>query len=729
MAELIPFPFGKLVTRMFRELEKKESIFDLPAKKFFLGERDRDFSVKFHHKIASSPLGPASGPQSQMAQNLVLCWLGGSRIMELKTVQILDELKIPRPCIDMQTVGYNVEWSQELKVQQSLEEYVKGAMLIKILSSSGKLKLAPGFEKVIFDLSIGYDFQGIRSEKVQSYIRGMQHATPTIDKLRSEIPEEYREFRNLDFDPCISDTMTLSTFHGCPPDEIEKIIDFCLKQNRLHCIIKLNPVLLGKKRTRELFNEVLGYQEIHIPDQAFDADTQWNQAVEMAGRLSETAKSLGLGFGVKFSNTLIVENHRNFFPKSEKVMYLSGTPLHVLAMNLVLEWRKVFGADATISFAAGMDRFNFPDAVSLGLTPLTTCSDLLKTGGYQRQAGYFEELTKKMEQAKASTIGDFILRAHGQGKSALMQMAEIEPHFIQLAELLNSDLPILPAVIALAKNSGKSEDWGKNLYEQWVKKTALLNTFVVVPQITAHPRYSQKENVAVPRKTGTKLSLFNCITCDKCVPVCPNDANFTYTLPQIEIPIKKIQWQGGKWQEKEDGKLVFNKKHQIANFQDFCNECGNCDVFCPEDGGPYVMKPRFFGGLETWKKMNQLDGFYLERQNKQQKIWGRFQGKEYFLELHPLESRQASPQCHSGSAAPVRLDSTGEFHRVSENGEALFKGEGFSVKIELKDDKVKEIVIEEESTATMEIDLTYFHILRWLAKAIFSENEINYANL
>ena len=38
-------------------------------------------------------------------------------------------------------------------------------------------------------------------------------------------------------------------------------------------------------------------------------------------RLGVTADQLGLGFGVKFSNTLIVENHRSFFPESEKEMY------------------------------------------------------------------------------------------------------------------------------------------------------------------------------------------------------------------------------------------------------------------------------------------------------------------------------------------------------------------------------------------------------------------------
>ena len=45
-----------------------------------------------------------------------LAWLAGGRIMELKTVQVQDDLDIPRPCIHVPNVGFNVEWSQELRV-------------------------------------------------------------------------------------------------------------------------------------------------------------------------------------------------------------------------------------------------------------------------------------------------------------------------------------------------------------------------------------------------------------------------------------------------------------------------------------------------------------------------------------------------------------------------------------------------------------------------------------
>src|SRR5512134_3697145 len=242
MAVLAPYPFAALVRRMFRELEHKQSIFDLPARSFVVGDPERDFGVQFHGRRAATPFGPAAGPQSQLAQNIVLSWLAGGRIIELKTVQINDHLQIPRPCIDMQTVGFNVEWSQELRLEESLEEYVKAAMLIRILAASGKLRMSHDFGETVFDMSVGYDLAGITSDRVQAFIRGMLDASDVVERLRHQIPEEYRHYRDLPYPTRISDTLTLSTFHGCPADEIERIIDHLLREHRLHCIVKLNPM-------------------------------------------------------------------------------------------------------------------------------------------------------------------------------------------------------------------------------------------------------------------------------------------------------------------------------------------------------------------------------------------------------------------------------------------------------------------------------------------------------
>ena len=681
MAELIPYPFAALIERMFSELESADSIFDLPSKSFFLGREGRDYSVPFHDKRAPTPLGPASGPQTQMAQNLVLSWLCGCRILELKTVQILDELEIPRPCIDMETIGYNVEWSQELKLEQSLHEYVKGAMLIEILKASGKLKMAPGFGEVIYDMSVGYDLKGIQTERVQDYIRGMKDASAVVEHYRKQIPDRFSQFRDLDFPTNLSNSLTLSTFHGCPPDEIERIIDFLLNEHSLNCIIKLNPTLLGEERVRELLQGVMGYEAVNVPSKAFQTDTSWDQAQGFVQRLGVTADQLGLGFGVKFSNTLIVENHRSFFPESEKEMYLSGPPLHVLATNLVDRFRDRFGDHYPISFSAGIDRKNFADAVAIGLTPITSCSDLLKAGGYSRATTYFRELDSRMDRLGVNTIPDYIIKAYGNAEQALSECGKNA-----------EDSKIDECRKALEEGTSLLEAAGENLYGRWLSQCKLLNTQTYAENATLDQRYALVKNSKPPTKVGSMLELFDCLTCDKCIPVCPNDANFMLSIPPEQVPVKTLTFEDGSWSVEESGKLVLEKKHQIANFADFCNECGNCDIFCPEDGGPYVLKPRFFGSRESFREFSNHDGFFIERNNGGDTVLARFSQDEYESTLM--------------------------------NGEVQFSGPGFNIRFSA-DDPEKTVSGEAETS----VDLTRYEIMEKIRWGILESGHVNYASV
>ncbi len=636
MAVLTPYPFGLLVDRMVRELDRKAAIFDLPARKFFLGDPARDLTVHHHGRPAASPLAPAAGPHTQMAQNIVLSWLGGCRLFELKTVQVRDDLEIPRPCIDMATVGYNVEWSQELTVAESLEEYVKASMLIRILEASGRLALAPNFRDHVFDMSVGYDLAGIRSDKVQGFLRGMRDAGPVIDRLRAEIPAPYAAYRDLDFNPHLSDTLTLSTFHGCPPDEIERIVLFLLEDFGLHCTVKLNPTLLGKPDCLALLHDTLGYGDLTVPDQAFADDTRWDQAVAFSERLRARAAALGLGYGVKFTNTLIVENHRPFFPSSETVMYLSGPPLHVLAMELVKRWRGVFGDGLPISFSAGIDRRNFADAVALGLVPVSVCTDLLKAGGYGRAEALLRDLCQRMAAVGAGTIADYTRAMAGSGAADL-----------SAARLANTDRH--------------------------------------AAAIRSDPSYRAAANAKPPRKVDSTLVLFDCLTCDKCLPVCPNDANFTFRVPVRDIPVQHVRRTADGWTVETGDPLRLEKPHQIGNFADFCNDCGNCDVFCPELGGPYILKPRFFGSYAAWAAPGAGDGFHVTAGA----VHGRIGGRLY----------------HADVADPKRVG---------------FRGDGFALHFDPAD-----IPGSLGGTAESEVDLTPFHILRALHIGLLADDAVN----
>jgi putative selenate reductase len=682
MAELVPLPFGRLVARMLKELERDRAIFDLGVERFYRADPGRDLSVGFHGHRAATPLGPAAGPHSQLAQNIVLSFLGGARVIELKTVQIMDELRIPRPCIDVATVGYNVEWSQELKLEQSLEEYVKASMLLEILVASGALGLSPESARTIFDMSVGYDLAGIRSERVRAFIRGMMDAGPLVDRLRREIPAEHARYRDLPFTTRLSDTLTLSTFHGCPPDEIERIIDHLLHEHGLHCVVKLNPTLLGPAEARRIFHDALGYTE-RIPDEAFAKDTRWEQAVDFVRRLGDTARGLGLGFGVKLTNTLIVENYKSFFPESEQTMYLSGPPLHVLAMALVARFRDTFGDALPISFSAGIDRQNFADAVSLGLVPVTVCTDLLKPGGYGRMRYYFGDLGKRMVEFRARDLDGLGLRAQGQAETALDAVAG------------STDAETVAACRAALANGGDPRAAaGPELFARWLSEARVRGTRRYLEKILADPRYAAAANAKPPTKVGTKLWLFECLTCDKCIPVCPNDANFAYTLPKIEIPVVKLRPAGGGGLAREEGPpLRLEKKHQIATYADFCNECGNCDVFCPEDGGPYVLKPRFFGSEETFDRFSTHDGFFVQRGEGVDTVLGRFEGRAFRVEIRGEEAR--------------------------------FAGPGFDVRLSPSD---PEATLEGTIDPEAVIDLTYLRIMDWLRRGVLDGPGVNYVN-
>src|SRR5262245_54067599 len=203
MAELIPAPFADLVSRLYLEPKAQDSLFALPRRRWYVPEANRkhDLAVEFHGKLAGNAAGPAAGPHTQMAQNILLSYVAGARILELKTVQVNDRLTIGRPCIDMTNVGYNIEWSQELLVEQSLREYVAGSMLVHMFrfahDQANPVLRGPAGE-VIYDTSVGYDLAGIRSDKVQTFLRSMKDAGPHIEALRAQIPREYGSTRDLD---------------------------------------------------------------------------------------------------------------------------------------------------------------------------------------------------------------------------------------------------------------------------------------------------------------------------------------------------------------------------------------------------------------------------------------------------------------------------------------------------------------------------------------------------
>lgn len=403
-----PISGEQFVAWVFDELETKGGIFGIPRELFFTPAAQDRFAQELYGHALETPLGVAAGPHSQMAQNIIVAWLCGARFIELKTVQTLDEIEVSKPCIDMQDEGYNVEWSQELKVEQSFDEYVRAWVVIHALHRRlGFPGRAPG---VIFNVSVGYNMEGLLKPNMQWYLKHITDARDARDRYVELVARRCPEVRDIVIPSRVTDNVTLSTMHGCPPNEIEQISEYLINQWGLHTSVKLNPTLLGPERLRRILNKDLGFADVVVPDIAFEHDLKYADGLPMLKRLGECAAKKGVRFGVKLSNTLEVENHRDVFAKKEKMMYMSGRSLHAATVNLAAMLGEAFGGNLLMSFSAGADAFNLADVLACGVRSVTVCSDILKPGGYLRLRQYLENLAIAMEGAGARDLREFVCR-------------------------------------------------------------------------------------------------------------------------------------------------------------------------------------------------------------------------------------------------------------------------------------------------------------------------------
>jgi putative selenate reductase len=397
--------FEKLLQWLKKD-EQTDKIFGISKSLIFTPGADDVFRIKRYGKTLETPVGVAAGPHTQLSQNIVSAWLAGARYIELKTVQILDELTVTKPCINMVDEGYNCEWSQELKLDSSFDEYINALVAIHILRKKWgwDQDTDPGF---IFNMSVGYNLEGILSPGVQQFLDLMANAEPLIQNKLDRACAVFPEAKSLVIPSILSDNITISTMHGCPPDEIEKIGRYFIKERQLNTTIKLNPTLLGPEDLRSILNNGLGFDVI-VPDLAFEHDLKYEAGVTLIKKLMQTANEVGVEFNLKLTNTLETSNRDHLLPEKEQMLYMSGRPLHVISINLARKLQNEFNGDLDISFCAGVDCFNLPHVLGCGLSPVTVCSDILKPGGYARMAQYLFGVKTAFENKNAAGISEYI---------------------------------------------------------------------------------------------------------------------------------------------------------------------------------------------------------------------------------------------------------------------------------------------------------------------------------
>ena len=120
-----PLSFSHLMNWILREYRTTQSIFGVSK----LVRRGDGRALPIFDEKIETPFGPAAGPHTQLAQNIVAAYAAGCRFLELKTVQVVDgeDLSkcVSKPCITAGDECYNCEWSTELTVPQAFAEYVK----------------------------------------------------------------------------------------------------------------------------------------------------------------------------------------------------------------------------------------------------------------------------------------------------------------------------------------------------------------------------------------------------------------------------------------------------------------------------------------------------------------------------------------------------------------------------------------------------------------------------
>lgn len=493
---LAPASFASLLAWAIEGFARERTVFGLPKRSFWTGGAGYDLSVAVPGGRVATPLGVAAGPHTQLAHNLVVAWLAGARVLELKTVQVLDRLDVPRPCIDAPAEGYNVEWSQELRLEQSLEQYVSAWCLLHAIAPRvlGAEAAAHALAGTRFDASVGYDLAGIQSGNVARFLDGLTDASPSLARLRAELPAPLRSAWPEGVPARVIDTVTLSSFHGCPAGEIADLVEHLFARHDLNVVVKLNPTLLGFEEVEALLHGPLGWQHVVLDRSAFERDLQWDAAVGLLERLHAVALRHGRTLGVKLTNTLVVRNTRGHLPGDE--VYLSGAPLHPIAIRLAKRLADATGGTIPLSLSAGVNADNFAEAVACGFAPVTTCTDLLRPTGYRRLPRYLKALEADMARRAVNTVEDYVC-AHAAARGEV--------------------------------STG-------------VSAAALANLAVYAAAVATDARYGAAAN-AVPVVARAPLALVDCESCNQCTLVCPNGAFFDVASPtDSAATTREKQW-------------------------------------------------------------------------------------------------------------------------------------------------------------------------------------------
>jgi len=665
-----------VVGRAFREWERRRTLFDLPAAAFYRPRPGIDLRSKVWGQPAANPLGPAPGPHTQMAANIVTAYLAGARVFEWKSIRVSPRASAGRPSLEVGDAARFLDSGQDLGLEDMRREFVGASMLIDLLRETGVLDRATGGDTFaaadcVFDLSLQGDRRGLENPRLVAFVRACQDARGVVEELRARIPADLGIPAAVAFRTEIIRSATLLPPPRTSPADVEALATYVVRDLGLDVAIKLRPAALGFERCTLLLQESLGREAPALRREAFDGEPTLEDLAPVLRTLQARAQARGGQFSVKLLSALPVEGDTRRLP--ETAQWLAGRPLHVLALEALADLRDLVGPELPVSISAGIDADNVARAIACGAVAVTSCTDLLRPGGVARMGLQLTALETELERTGVRTLGDFVLRAEAEGEAAVRQAvgelhtelaralaaasgerrAALETQAKEFAATLErrgcdavrgspfQDVRAAvsavwrtrPEPLRAVLRPERERDDMEALYQRMVQLAGARN----VPRIAAAARAqasSPRTGTPPVAKQDSRLSLWDCTSCDRCIPACPNDANFVYEVLPVDLEMRDWAWRQGGLESRPAGRLTIQRAHQLATVADLCNECGNCDTACPESGGPFAEKPRFFVHLDAWRADTRR-GFHV-RQGTHPAIWGRFEdGSEHLLQWNP----------------------------------------------------------------------------------------------
>jgi len=557
-----------------------------------------------------TPVGPAAGPNTQLAQNIVAAYLSGSRFIELKTVQQMDgealRACVPRPCINAADEGYNVEWSTELTVPEAFGEYVKAWLMLHVLCRELEISPRP---RCVFNMSVGYDLAGIRGEKIDGYIEGMKNASghPVYEDGIRWLKENRGRFKKVS-DRDIAEI----------PARVSGSAALYLRRNGVDV-----TVLEKRKKPFGLVEYVI--PAFRIPEEALRRDFAMAEkagvrfvfGAEPNADVSELRRAYdfvilavgawGPGAPAVSEGQAHLRDALAFLEEAKekdcrvtlgrRVAVIGGGDV---AMGCARAVKRAPGVESvavvyrrtrrfmpaepeelTLARKDGVVLIELPKPVRFDGKALTceimALGDWDESGrrgvvgtGQTVSLAFDSVITATVARVDTPLFAAAGLAADSRGNPLLNEARESAVPGVYVV----GDCKAGPATVAAAMADGKAAAM------DILEKLGLPHDFIRVPVPLNQLALQTRKGTLIREKEGP-ADAERCLSCgrlcESCCDVCPNRANVRVAVDGLFTPA------------------------QILHLDGFCNECGNCASFCPWTGRPYQDKVTLFWRSEDFE--------------------------------------------------------------------------------------------------------------------------------